>query len=196
MTEMKDVIASNIQTLRKAAGYTQSQLAEELNYSDKAVSKWERGESLPDIVVIKKIADLFKVPVDYLLSSDHSEYKSKHKEYTKLRKRNNTIITALSVGLVWFIATFMFFSFASFAPDINREWLVFVFAIPASMIVLLIFNSIWGKPRLNFLIISILVWTLLGAFYITFLSHNLWLIFTLGIPAQIIIILWSGLKFK
>ncbi len=196
MTDLKDIIASNIQSLRKAAGYTQSQLAEELNYSDKAVSKWERGESLPDIVVIKEIADLFKVPVDYLLNIDHSEHKNKHREYTKRRKQNNTIITALSVGLVWFVATFMFFSFASFAPELTRVWLVFIFAIPASLIVLLIFNSIWGKPRLNFLIISLLVWTLLGAFYVTFLSHNLWLIFTLGIPAQIIILLWSGLKFK
>ena len=196
MTELKDIIASNIQALRKEAGLTQSQLAESLNYSDKAVSKWERGDSLPDITVLKEIADLFSVSVDYLLEEDHAEHKRQKKEYTKLRRRNNLIITALSVALVWFVATFMFFSFQSFSTTDANYWLVFVFAIPASLIVLLTFNSIWGKPQRNFVIISILIWTLLGAFYLTFISHNLWLIFTLGIPAQIIVALWSGLKFK
>ena len=71
MEDLKVTIAKNIQTLRKNTGLTQSGLAERLNYSDKAVSKWERGESLPDIAVLKEIADLFGVSVDYLLSDSH-----------------------------------------------------------------------------------------------------------------------------
>lgn len=196
MVELKDIIASNIQALRKQAGLTQSQLAERLNYSDKAISKWERGDSLPDVVVIKELADLFGVSVDYLLTADHTEYKLKNREYSKRRHKNNIIITSLSIMLVWFVSTFIFFALESFMTNLSGHWLVFVCAIPASLIVLLIFNSIWGKPRKNFVIISFLIWSLLGTFYLAFIAHNLWLIFSLGIPAQIIVFLWSGLKFK
>ena len=67
MENLKHLIALNIAALRRAQGMTQITLAEKLHYSDKAISKWERGESLPDISVLKEIADLFGVTVDYLL---------------------------------------------------------------------------------------------------------------------------------
>ena len=67
MEELKTVIAKNISELRRSAMMTQLDLAERLNYSDKAVSKWERAESVPDISVLKAIADIFGVSVDYLL---------------------------------------------------------------------------------------------------------------------------------
>ena len=65
MEDLKLIIAKNISTLRKAAAMTQFELAEKLNYSDKAVSKWERGESLPDVSVLKAIADIFSVDKDF-----------------------------------------------------------------------------------------------------------------------------------
>ena len=61
--ELKAIVAKNLVALRKNAGFTQIELAEKLNYSDKAVSKWERGESLPDIETMKRIADLYCVSV-------------------------------------------------------------------------------------------------------------------------------------
>ena len=72
MSEIKPIIAKNIASLRTSAGLTQLELAEKLNYSDKAVSKWERGESTPDVAVLTHIADLFGVPLDYLVREDHS----------------------------------------------------------------------------------------------------------------------------
>ena len=67
MTDLRAVIAKNICDLRTEAGMTQAKLAEVLNYSDKAVSKWERAEAIPDVTVIKAIADYFGVSLDYLL---------------------------------------------------------------------------------------------------------------------------------
>ena len=61
MEELREIIAKNISDLRKKSGLTQIELAEKLNYSDKAVSKWERGDSVPDVGVLKQIADLFGV---------------------------------------------------------------------------------------------------------------------------------------
>ena len=61
MTDLKPIFAENLAVLRKKKGWTQLELAERLNYSDKAVSKWERGESLPDVTILKQIADLFEL---------------------------------------------------------------------------------------------------------------------------------------
>ena len=198
MKELREIIANNISELRNDDGITQSKLAQVLNYSDKAVSKWERGESLPDVTVLKRIADYFGVTVDYLLTSEHQNYEEKRKNLSRATKRNNLIITALAFSLVWFIATFLFVELNIAAPGaVIPSWVVFIYAIPVAFTVLLVFNSIWGLRRLNYLIISVMVWTALLTVYITLfyaLGHNLWLIFILGVPAELIILLWSGFK--
>ncbi len=63
----KRSIGSFISVLRKANGLTQRQLAEQLNVSDKAVSRWERDEALPDLTLIPVLADIFGVTSDELL---------------------------------------------------------------------------------------------------------------------------------
>ena len=70
---LKNRIGRNIASYRKQARLTQAGLAEKLNYSDKAVSKWERAESIPDITVLKAIADMFEVPLDYLVQENQQE---------------------------------------------------------------------------------------------------------------------------
>ena len=65
--QVKARIGANIAYYRKQAGLTQVGLAEKLNYSDKAVSKWERGDSIPDVLTLMQIATLFGVKVDDLL---------------------------------------------------------------------------------------------------------------------------------
>ena len=186
--ELKNIIAKNIAELRKANGLTQLSLAEKLNYSDKAVSKWEAGASIPDVIVLKEIADLFGVTVDDLLREN-----CKMRNIPASNKRIHTIITLLSVMLVWLIGTLIFVSLgiAGISGDL---WLSFIWPIPVSFIVLLVFNSIWGKRRLNYLIITFLMWTLLAAIYLSALRFNPWLLFVMGIPGQVIIFLWSGMK--
>lgn len=193
MEELKKIIGKNIIELRKKMGLTQAELAEKINYSDKAVSKWECGDAVPDIAVLKKLAEFLGVTVDYLLHESHEEHAAPIHE-SSVTKRNKKIITALSVSLVWLVATLFFVIFDYTIPDFSANWLVFVYAIPVSFIVMLVFNSIWGKKRRNFAIITGLVWSFLACIYLTLLQFNLWLIFMMGIPAQIIIILWSGIK--
>lgn len=194
MRDLKEIIAENIVELRKENEMTQAQLAEKLNYSDKAVSKWERGESLPDIAVLKSVADIFEVSVDYLLTSDHESMKHSEKKVSRWKFRRRAIITGMSVMLVWLVATVVFFILDTARLDMH--WLAFVYSAPCSLLVWLIFNSIWFNPRRNFLIISALLWTVLGSLYITFLSlgFNLWMMFLISVPAQIIIFLWSGIQ--
>ena len=197
MDELKAIIAENIQSLRRDAAMTQAALAEKLNYTDKAVSKWERGESVPDVAVLRDIADLFGVTVDYLLRRDHVSAEDPMPIHSKKRRlSNHASITCMSILLVWLIATFAFVLIDIIAPETASHWLAFVYAVPASMIVWLIFNSIWFCRRRNFLIISLLMWTVLASFYLTLLpfNANLWQIFGLGVPGQAIIFLWSRLK--
>lgn len=197
LDDIKKNIADNISGLRREFGFTQTELAEKLNYSDKAVSKWERGESVPDIATLKQIALLFDVSVDYLISKDNSNKKLRNISVHK--KRNHIIITLLATMLVWLIATVVFVAVTLQGYNIKNTWLAFVYAVPVSSIVLLVFNSVWGKGKYNFAIISVLVWSVLISLYLSFLTfaiYNIWLVFMVGIPGQIIIILWSRLKLK
>lgn len=200
MEDLKLIIAGNIGKLRREAGMTQFELAEKLNYSDKAISKWERGESVPDVVTLKQVADLFSVTVDYLLRPDHPVEAEIKREYTKRQHRNHKLISAMSCVLVWLIAAFVY---ATLVPTMKSEpllWMVFVYAIPITAIVLLVFNSIWGNRRHNFPMISVLIWSTIASIYVTallfFNNPYFWPVFIIGIPAQVIVGLWSGLRYK
>lgn len=199
MQDLKEIVAANISGLRAERKMTQFQLAELLNYSDKAVSKWERGESVPDVFVLKQIADYFGVSVDYLLTDKHEDYDREKARRSRELSKNRMIIACLAQGLVWLIATYIFIQIRFLAPlsAVFPAWLCFIYAVPLGSIVLLVFNSVWGRPKLNYFIISLLVWSLLVSFHLTTLmvdGANVALVYVLGIPAQVIIFLWSGLK--
>lgn len=195
MEDIKKIISKNIQSLRKDASMTQSELAERLNYSDKAVSKWERGESVPDIVVLKQISDLFGVTVDYLIEPEH-DLTSMSSQAKKIIRKNRLIISLLATAMVWLLATIAFVVLGLVMHTVSKVWTAYLVAVPVSCIVLLVFNSIWGRTKLNFVIISVLIWSVLATLYVTLSIEGLWLIFVLGIPAQIIVLLWSNLELR
>ena len=198
MDNIKQIVAKNVTDLRKSAGLTQLELAEKLNYSDKAVSKWERGESLPDVAILKQIADLFQVTMDYLVTEDHSAAVHERVHYQGRELRNRKIITGISILLVWLAATIAFVIIDLVLGTSARNWIAFIYGVPVSMVVALVFNSLWFNPRFNFLIVSVLMWSLLACLHITLLllGFNIWIIYILGVPGQAIILLWSGLKLK
>ena len=201
MEEIKHTVARNIAELRQNAGMTQIELAEKLNYSDKAVSKWERGESLPDVTVLCAVAALFGVSLDYLVTRDHAALPQEPSSAPTDRrvKRNHAMITGMSMLLVWFVATLTFVVVDVSVPEpLPGLWLAFIYAVPVSSIVWLVFNTIWFDRRRNFFIISLLMWTLLAAMHLTFVAcgANPWQLYMLGIPGQIIIVMWSVLSFR
>ena len=186
MEELKNVIAKNIVTLRRTHNMTQAAFARKLNYTDKAVSKWERGESVPDVTVLKQIADMFGVTVDYLLAETHSVREDRS------RFANHLTIEAISCVLVYAMVTIAFFALKLTLRDTSWLWKLYIVAAPVCFLILLIFNSIWGRIKFNYFIISAMLWTLLSTFYIFF---DMLMIFVLGIPVQIIILLWTRFKF-
>ena len=193
MEDIKSVIAKNIYTLRTANKMTQLEMAERLNYSDKAVSKWERAEGLPDVVVIKQIADMFGVTVDYLMSTEEERAVKglvQEKQVVEQGPRKYTpahrLITVISLIGIWTISLGLFFIFWTQELFV---WQVFVYTLPVFFITWLVFNSTWGNRRNNLYIVSALVWSILLVLYVALLKYNVWMIFLLGIPAQIIVYL-------
>lgn len=194
MEDLKPIVAKNIIRLRQNAKMTQIELAERLNYSDKAISKWERAESMPDITVLKGIADLFEVPLDYLVQQEPTIPKKEAPAPDKTH--THRVITDLSVLLVWFIATLAYVLLDVIVADMSSHWLAFMFAVPVSVIVWLIFNSIWFNTRMNYLIISVLMWSGLLTLVLTLMVFSIpaWKLMLLGIPGQVIICIWSRLN--
>ncbi len=198
MDEIKSIIAKNITQLRLAKGLTQIDLAGELNYSDKAVSKWERGESIPDVTVLIHIADIFGVNLDYLVTPHKDVDDSGMKQRDANKKKNHIFITGMSILLVWLIATIAFVVLDMMPADMRfLHTLSFLYALPISIIVWLVFNSVWFNKRRNYIIISFLMWSILVALHVSFLpfGFNFWILYILGIPGQVIIILWSRIKY-
>lgn len=196
MNDLKNIIANNIINLRKEKKLTQLEFANILNYSDKAVSKWERAESMPDIVVLKQISDVFGVSVDYLLN-EHTQKEEEKLVAVKDKKKakiNKIPLTLLAASPIWIIATLIFTLISIFLD--KSIWYVFYISVPLTILIFLIFNSIFGNRRNNYFIVSCFVWSIILCFYLSFIKFNPWQLFILGIPAQIIIILWASLKKK
>lgn len=193
MEDIKSIIAENIVELRRSKKWTQAEMAEKLNYTDKAISKWERAESMPDIEVLKQIADLFGVTLDFFVHKNAKDQKEKFLLPQKI-KNNRIIVTTMIVLMVWFLATIIFV-YSNIIANENL-WIVYVWAVPISSVFLLAVNRFWGKREYKFYIMSILVWSLLACSYLQFIEYNVWLIFLLGLPMQALIILWSILKLR
>ena len=195
MEATKNTVAKNIVRLRQASGMTQADLAAKLNYSDKAVSKWERGESLPDVAVLAKIADLFQVSLDWLVRGEVMSAEPAVKEKSHL---NRVMVTIMSMLLVWLVAGLVFMVIHLITGGNVTNILVFVYAVPACLIVWLVFNSIWFNKRRNYLIISLLMWTGLATIFLTVIlgGYPMWKLFLLGIPGQIAILVWSRFQRK
>ena len=217
MEENKDfnaIIGNNLLKLRKDKKLTQLEVAERFNYSDKSISKWEKGESLPSVEVLCELAAFYDVTLNDLtnanLENDENNINNtakanKKKEKPLKEKKEKTprmfstklMITLLSVAAVWLCATILF---VVLKLTLNRNFFMcFMWAGVLTTIVLVVFNSIWGRMRYLFIILTILLWLLLASIHVQLVvdtPYNIWPVYFLGIPLQILIILWGALVKK
>ncbi len=194
-------IAKNITELRKSAGMTQARLAEEIGYSDKSVSKWERGDGVPDIVCLKNIADLFGVSVDYLLESEHlsSSVAMSLTEQSGetvpsdsgIYTTNHAAIAGLTLMGVLMLSSIVFV-ILKLCGIVTA--MPFVIACPVFGLLMVIFNSLWGSKKYNFYTVSLFVLAILFMISYILRNHGMWTIMLLGIPA--VIIVWLACRVK
>jgi transcriptional regulator with XRE-family HTH domain len=184
--ELRAAIAENLVFYRNLAGMTQLQVAEALNYSDKSVSKWERGEGLPDIYVLCRMAELYRITVSDLLNTSK-------KKRTPFERRSKLLVSLLSVGIVWLTAV-VAFVILSLITTLDKLWLCFIYAVPVSGIVMLVFSLIWGKRVWSGIATSFIIWGISCSIYLTFTAiaanNKIWLIFLISAVLQVLDILW------
>lgn len=189
--DIKQIIANNLIQLRKKNNLTQNELAEKLNYSDNAISRWERAEVTPSIETLQQISEIFGVPLSTLIEGNAVEVVTKDYKKQRIYK---LAVTLIFVSIIWFIATISFVT-AKVAFDLNL-WKIFAWAVPCSCLVMLPFNEYWGKYIYKFVILSVFTWTLLACIYLQFMEYNMWLIFIIGIPVQVALAIWAFIKPK
>lgn len=182
MKELNAVIAKNLTTLRKKSQLTQMQLAEKLNYSDKAVSKWEKGDCVPNIYVLVTLADFYGVKVQDIV------YEGKTVQPWRARKGFRVILSGLSAMMVWLVATIVYVVL-NFLPGAENEYLAFMVALPIFFLVLTVFSAIWKWKVSSGVFASLFVWTLITMVGLAFQTYQIWLVYIVGVPLQVIIVL-------
>ena len=185
MKDIKEIIANNLVSLRKKHGFTQNELAKKLDYSDNTISRWDCAELAPSIETMQKISEVYNIPLTSLFEENVTKEIDKN---TKGEKVHKLTITLLFVSLAWLVAS-VAFAYGEIVFNKNL-WTVFIWAVPISLLIMMPFNEVWGRTVYKVLISSGFIWTTLASFYLQFLQYNLWLIFIVGIPAQLGIIMW------
>lgn len=187
LEELKLVVAGNLINLRTAAGLTQAELGAKLNYSDKSISKWERGEAIPDAYVLTQIAELFGVTVDYILSS-HTDWEPLKTPEDPKRDvvYSTSVIIAIAVLVVWTLALTAFV--ALWLGGMVR-WKIFVAAFPVSVLTLLVLLCIFKRTRYLKYVVALFVLSLFAAAYLLFINHNPWQIFLILVMAEVLVFL-------
>lgn len=178
------IIGENIAALRKTNNLTQQQLADKLHYSNKAVSRWEKGECLPNVETLSKICDFFGVEFDYLIH--------KHAQAVKIRNKvdpNKVAITLLACLAVFTCVTIVFV-YLKVMHKINY-WQSFLWGIPVSCFIILDLSRRWGWHKIvRIAMASVMLWSTLTGVFLTVMDIvNIWPLFLIGIPLQIIFVL-------
>ena len=194
MKTLRQIVGENLTELRKNKKLTQFELAEQLNYSDKSISKWERAEGLPDILVLKALADFYDIRVDDFFREEKAKIKM-------TRKSRRWFIFGLSETLVWLVFGVFFSVFSIALPNVFAWWLLFVYAAAASAILAVVWAGIYHKRLYQLIATSCIVWFTIASIYLTALmvtlpnpNPNLWLLFLIGVPLEILAVLWYFLR--
>ena len=212
MENLATIVGKNLATLRKAKGLTQQDLAREINYSDKSISKWELGYSLPSVDILKDFAQFYGVTIDYLVSEQTAEdLEAKAKEDVldqRAKKINQALSIALTCTAIILVAVCIFLNgyFNPFGIDRSRPsdglWVVFVWMVPVALFVVTLLSWHYYHRRAAFVALSsCFMWTLLLSFCIHFQfvytdPQIIWYILVVGVPIQIMLILWGNFKPK
>lgn len=189
LNELKLVTASNLIKLRTGAGMTQADLGSLLNYSDKTISKWERGEAIPDAYVLTQLASIFGVTVDYLLSS-HDNWEEKVEKPEAEKSYSANVIIAIAVIGVWTGALTAFVILWLFNIIL---WQVFIIALPIAILTYLVLICVFGKTKQLQYVIAVFVLSLFVLIYCLLPSHP-WQLFLMAVPAEIIVFLSCNIR--
>lgn len=216
MSSIKDTVKENLVSLRKQNKLTQLELSQKINYSDKAISRWETGEVTPDVETLAALAELYEVPISIFflppeqnlskkeMRAQKSAEKAERKRRLKETRESMPLsedklflprrIAYLIFNLTFLWATVLCLFFLLQSTDITGGWRVFIWGAVASVFLILVF--FWqGRSRVPRLVFgSIFLWALIAAIYLQISLWHLFPIFFIGCPMQVIILLLPALR--
>lgn len=184
MKSVSEIVVSNLIKLRKKNGLTQIELSQKINYSDKAISRWEKGEVIPSIDVLEKLAEIYGVSVAYFLE-EHLESAELKLEEKKFNLRLAIMFSLILV--VWTISVLTFLTLHRFFDKYYYQALVW--ALPITSYVIRWCCRYYFNNKFYLLTSSFGCWLTIVAIYLQFLELNLWPIFIFGVPVQLTVIL-------
>ena len=195
MEELNKIIGNNLTFLRKKAGLTQLEFGEKFSYSDKTVSKWEKGEVVPSVEVLKQIADYHGVSVDFILQEHTSEedflsiVKKTPNSANKITFIALVIMIIVSIAVTIYIASI--YNLGTADVHRNRWWAVFLWILPLSFaIIAFLTKRLFYSNKWMLIWVSCALWSLLLAAFFSFLFDGVyWYLFFIGLPVQAALIL-------
>lgn len=193
MRDVRPIISKNLAMLRKEKGLTQAELAEKLNYSDKAISRWEHGDTLPDVNVLCELCDFYGITINDLTDEDCKVKEEEAVKYSKEMKTYKIWRCILSASIVWFLAT-LAFTYSLTIDAGSKLWVLFVWAVPLSAIAFYVFGKGFLNSLVRFILSSCIMWTIIAAVFCSFLPDTLWQLFLIGVPLELIIFLTYKMK--
>lgn len=190
--EEKDIVAANLNFYRKKAGFSQLDLAKKLNYSNKNISKWENGETTPNIFILKKIADLYGITVDDLLCADTAESSLIVETKVKLEKRHKSIFNLfmliLANAIMFAVASLVIYILGIVNVTSFNKWLIYLYFTPLCFLSIAIYVKVLYKFA-EIISISAIGWLVCLSVYLSLLPvKNIELIFILGAAYQFVVL--------
>lgn len=191
MENVKAIVSHNLLRLRKENNLTQAELAKKISYSDKAISRWESGEVVPDLETIYALSEVFNVPVSQITET-HTEEREEEKLKSGIGQK---VLSQIFLCCeIWFILTALYvYLKLSYQTNV---WQLFVWSVPACMSVLWLFNRKENLNILLFIYSSIFVWSFITCVYLHLAESHPWYIYFIGIPSQGLLVIRYIFNYK
>lgn len=196
MRDVRPIISKNLALLRKEKGLTQAELAQKFNYSDKAVSRWEHGDTLPDVNVLCELCDFYGITLADLTDEDCSSKKQEATKFSKEMRIYKIWRCILSSAFIWLLATTVFI-YASTVMGKSGMWVLFIWSVPLSCLAFLFFGKNIFNNLVHFILDSVIMWTLIASVFFTIMittGYVFWQLFLIGIPLELILFLTYKMK--
>lgn len=186
----KETLANNLARLRREKGFTQAELGEKLNYSDKSVSKWERGEGVPDLQVMIALSDLYGVSIDEMTGRKETTVAAGG---MRAKAADRTFLMIVTQSVIWLLAIILFSAFLLFGGEMAKKWLVFIYAIPVACLCTGVYFTAWKLYSWAYGAFSCVMWLSCVAAQLTLGARFAPMIYILGAILQLVSIIVIGL---
>ena len=191
---LKQIVAENLTALRKNKGLTQLELAEKFNYSDKAVSKWEKGDTTPDIETLQALADFYGVTIDYFT---HEGSRKEKEIYVTTKPKMNRPLVCFYYSLIAPIVAILFYVLVLFFGHQNM-WTIWTWMLAADSILLFVLSCVFFSRGVKSFFGSLMTWLIVLATYLQLgyslplpQGYLLWEVFLLPIPITIAFVIYG-----